>query len=124
VLSNGIPRGSRQSIPAGGHCAPNSTVGDKLLWNKAQKNDPKNNASDKINRTIPYFNIIFTVKVCFPKNKPSLMTSLNHTPIPNKRMINVTHKVVKPPATPWKNNTPPVVKANSANPLSKGHGES
>jgi hypothetical protein len=40
--------------PIGGHKVPTSTLGDSLLWKKAQKNDIKNNTSDIINRTIPH----------------------------------------------------------------------
>jgi len=32
VLSSGISKGFRGSIPAGGQCAPSSTVGAKALW--------------------------------------------------------------------------------------------
>ena len=32
VLSKGISNGFSGSIPAGGQCAPNSTVGAKALW--------------------------------------------------------------------------------------------
>jgi hypothetical protein len=53
VLSNGNSKGLIACIPIGGHFAPNSIVGDKALWKKAQNIARKNNASDTINRPTP-----------------------------------------------------------------------
>jgi hypothetical protein len=75
VLSKGNSKGFIASIPIGGHWAPNSTVGDKALWKKAQKIAKKNNASDTINRATPMFNPFCTAKVWLPKYVPSLITS-------------------------------------------------
>ena len=51
------------SIPIGGHCAPNSTVGDKALWKKAQNIAKKNNASLTINNATPMFKPLCTANV-------------------------------------------------------------
>jgi hypothetical protein len=75
VLSKGNSKGFIASIPIGGHWAPNSTVGDKALWKKAQKIAKKNNASDIINIATPIFNPFCTANVWLPKYVPSLITS-------------------------------------------------
>jgi len=67
VLSKGNSKGLMASIPIGGHWAPNSTVGDKALWKKAQKIAKKNNASDTINKATPIFNPLCTANVWLPK---------------------------------------------------------
>jgi len=53
VLSSGNSKGLIACIPIGGHFAPNSIVGDKALWKKAQNIARKNNASDTINKPTP-----------------------------------------------------------------------
>ena len=40
----------------GGHCAPNSTLGDIALWKNAQKIAKKKNTSEIINKPTPKFN--------------------------------------------------------------------
>lgn len=54
VFRRGTSRGLRGLIPAGGHCPPNSGVGARLEWKNAQKKPRKKNASDVMNRIIPY----------------------------------------------------------------------
>lgn len=54
VFSSGTEKGFRGWIPVGGQLQPNSGVGAKLLWKKAQKNAKKNITSDVINRIIPH----------------------------------------------------------------------
>ena len=41
VFNKGIWNGLNEIIPAGGHDAPNSIAGERLLWKKAQKMKPK-----------------------------------------------------------------------------------
>jgi hypothetical protein len=53
-------------IPMGGQVDPNSIVGDRLLWKKAQKNEIKKNTSEMINRIIPHRNPLVTIFVCRP----------------------------------------------------------
>lgn len=67
MLSSGNSKGFIASIPKGGHCPPNSTVGERALWKKAQKIAKKNNASDTINNIIPIFNPFWTAIVWLPK---------------------------------------------------------
>jgi hypothetical protein len=55
VFNNGNSNALIASIPIGGHCAPNSTVGDKALWKYAQKIAKKNKASLIINKATPIF---------------------------------------------------------------------
>jgi hypothetical protein len=44
----------------GGHCAPNSTLGDIELWKKVQNIAKKKNTSDTINKPTPRFNPLCT----------------------------------------------------------------
>lgn len=54
VFRSGTSKGFRGLMPMGGHCPPSSGVGARLEWKKAQKKPRKKNASDVINRIIPY----------------------------------------------------------------------
>jgi len=60
VLSSGILIGLNGWIDMGGHICPNSTVGEILLWKKAQKKDTKKNTSEVMNRIIPVFRPFIT----------------------------------------------------------------
>lgn len=53
VFRRGTSRGLKGNSPIGGHVAPSSLEGARLLWKNAQKNDEKNKTSDKINNSIP-----------------------------------------------------------------------
>jgi len=81
VFNNGNSKGFTGSIPIGGHCPPNSIVGVKALWKKAQNIAKKNKASDTINKITPKFNPFCTAKVWLPKKVPSAIISLNHKDI-------------------------------------------
>lgn len=50
----------------GGQVAPNSIVGDNLLWKKAQKKETKKNTSETMNKIIPHRKPIVTGYVCRP----------------------------------------------------------
>jgi hypothetical protein len=63
VFNKGNSKGFIESIPKGGHLAPNSIVGDKALWKNAQKIAKKNKASDTINNPTPIFNPLCTANV-------------------------------------------------------------
>ena len=54
VLSSGTPRGSKTSIPTGGHWKPVASVGYSEALKKAQKNAAKNITSEAINSAMPY----------------------------------------------------------------------
>jgi hypothetical protein len=56
VFNKGMFIGSNILIPFGGHIIPSSGVGESLLPKNAQKNEKKNNTSDRINKIIPVFN--------------------------------------------------------------------
>jgi hypothetical protein len=49
--------------PRGGHIIPISNVGERLLWKKAQKNERKKNTSETMNKIIPHFIPVSTLKV-------------------------------------------------------------
>jgi len=63
VFNKGNSKGLIDSIPKGGHLAPNSTVGDKALWKNDQNMAKKNNASDAINKATPILIPLCTAKV-------------------------------------------------------------
>lgn len=62
----------------GGHIAPISILGDKLLWKKAQKKEMKKKTSDKINKSIPIFKPFNTKKVWNPWKEASREISRHH----------------------------------------------
>jgi len=78
VFSNGICIGLNGWIAVGGQVDPSSIVGDKLVRKNAQKNDTKNNTSDKINKIIPHRNPFVTIFVYNPWYVPSRVTSRHH----------------------------------------------
>jgi hypothetical protein len=61
VFNKGIWKGLKGKILRGGHKDPNSIVGERLLWKKAQKNPRKKNTSDVINKIIPHCIPIVTI---------------------------------------------------------------
>lgn len=65
-------------IPLGGQIIPNSIVGAKLLWKKAQKNLMKKNTSEVMKRIIPHRNPMVTGYVCNPRKVPSREMSRHH----------------------------------------------
>ena len=93
VFNKGSSKGFIESIPNGGHFAPNSIVGDKALWKKAQNIAKKNNASDTINKATPMFSPFCTANVWLPRYVPSDITSLNHNDIDNIKAIKAKFKL-------------------------------
>jgi hypothetical protein len=63
VFNKGNSKGLIACIPIGGHCAPNSILGDNALWKKVQKIAKKNSASETINKATPIFIPLCTAKV-------------------------------------------------------------
>lgn len=53
VFSSGIWNGLKGAIFLGGQVIPISTVGARLEWKKAQKNDTKKSTSEVMKRIIP-----------------------------------------------------------------------
>ena len=78
VFNNGMAKGLTIEIPFGGHWTPISILGDKDEWKKAQKKLTKKKISDIIKRIKPSLKPPKTLKVYFPWNDPSLITSFNH----------------------------------------------
>jgi hypothetical protein len=78
VFRRGILIGLKDVIETGGHDCPISTVGEILLWKKAQKNEAKNRTSDAINSTIPVFKPFITILEWFPWVVPSRWMSRHH----------------------------------------------
>lgn len=56
VFRRGTANGFKGHNPVGGQAQPNSIVGARLLWKKAQKKALKNIISDVINKIIPHSN--------------------------------------------------------------------
>ena len=53
VFNKGNSKGLIACIPIGGHCAPNSILGDNALWKNVQKIAKKKRASETINKATP-----------------------------------------------------------------------
>jgi len=88
VFRRGILIGLKEVIDKGGHIWPNSTVGEILLWKKAQKNEVKNNTSDEINKTIPVFNPFITRFGWLPWSVDSRWMSRHHVNANNNIVMN------------------------------------
>lgn len=78
VFNRGTSSGLRGLIPVGGHCPPSSGVGARLEWKNAQKKPRKKNASDVMNKAIPYRRPFWTGGVWCPWNVLSRMMSRHH----------------------------------------------
>lgn len=78
VFRSGILIGLNELTEQGGHIWPNSTVGETLLWKKAQKKDTKKNTSDAMNKIIPVFNPLITNSEWFPWSEASRWISRHH----------------------------------------------
>jgi hypothetical protein len=78
VFRRGIWKGLKGTIELGGHVPPNSIVGARLLWKKAQKKEKKNSTSETINRIIPIRRPTETLKVWRPCIVPSREMSRHH----------------------------------------------
>jgi len=50
VFIKGTLKGLKATKPIGGQMQPNSTLGERLLWKKAQKNEKKNITSETSSR--------------------------------------------------------------------------
>ena len=123
VFNKGNSKGFIAWIPIGGHCAPNSILGDKALWKNVQKIARKNKASDTINKATHIFIPLWTAKVWFPIYVASDITSLNH-----KAIVYITkNSARKNTVDAWAKlcmlNTPVVVSVNKLKLIDIGHGD-
>jgi len=71
VFRRGILIGLKEMISWGGQFCPSSTVGEILLWKKAQKKETKNKISEVINKIIPVFRPFITCLGCSPCSEAS-----------------------------------------------------
>lgn len=71
MFNKGTEKGLKTLIPVGGQHLPNSTVGAKLLWKKAQKKERKKKISETMNKIIPQRNPSSTIEECKPWKAPS-----------------------------------------------------
>lgn len=120
MFNKGILKGSKISIPIGGHVSPSSIVGDRLEWKNLQKKDIKNRISDEMNKIIPHFIPINTWLVWNPWNVLSRTTSRHQVNIVNRMMISpifISIKFLK-----CKYLIDPVSKVNTPIALVMGHG--
>jgi hypothetical protein len=67
VFKRGTAKGFKGEIPVGGQIQPNSGVGARLLWKKAQKKAKKNITSDAMNKIIPQRMPRVTKEVWWPR---------------------------------------------------------
>lgn len=122
MFNKGNSKGLIDSIPKGGHFAPNSTVGDKALWKKDQKIAKKNKASEIINKATPIFIPLCTARVWFPRYVASFVTSLNHKLIEYIRDTKAMYRTSKALLKLWNVNTALKVNANKLVLVYKGQG--
>lgn len=78
MFRRGILIGLNDIMDMGGHVCPNSTVGEILLWKKAQKKEVKNSTSDAMNRIIPVFRPFITSSEWHPWDDDSRWMSRHH----------------------------------------------
>ena len=123
VFNNGTSKAFNAAIPTGGHTDPISTVGAKAEWKKAQKNDTKNTASLKMNKSTPSFIPFCTCCVCIPWNVASRITSRHHTAMVDNTNINDIVINNSPYRYRWKYITPPTAIPNVPNAPTIGHGD-
>jgi hypothetical protein len=123
VFRRGNSKAFIASIPIGGHWAPNSIVGARELWKKAQNIAKKNKASETIKRATPILSPFCTARVWFPKYVPSLITSRHHNDIDNTRVNSAATKKGLALLNPWIDNTVLVVKVNKAIEVNIGQGD-
>ena len=88
VFNKGTLIGLKEWIELGGQDWPSSTVGEILLWKKAQKKETKNKISDAINKTIPVFKPFITRFEWFPWDVPSRWTSRHQEKATKSIIIN------------------------------------
>lgn len=123
VFNKGNSKGFIASIPIGGHWAPNSIVGDKALWKKAQKIAKKNKPSDTINNATPIFIPFCTAKVWFPIYVDSDIISRNQKDIEQTKAINANIKLYSATVNPCIVKTPDVVNVNKEIQVYIGQGD-
>jgi len=121
VFIKGTLKGSNESTPIGGHKQPNSTLGDRLLWKNAQKNDIKNITSEVINSIIPQRSPISTMLVCKPWNDPSREMSRHHWYITSSIIKVLTEKSIID--FEWNHITIPVVSPIAEIDANRGQGD-
>jgi hypothetical protein len=71
VFNRGILIGLNELISRGGQFCPSSTVGEILLWKKAQKKETKNKISEVMNKIIPVLRPFITCLECSPCSEAS-----------------------------------------------------
>lgn len=120
VFNKGILNGLKGWINLGGHIDPNSTLGERLLWKKAQKKAVKNKISEIINKIIPHFIFLKTIIVWLPWKVASRQMSRHHWYIVKKEMIIATK--VKVNCDKCIVLIIPIIKLKVANDPVKGHG--
>lgn len=109
-------------MPKGGHSLPISTLGDSLLWKKAQKNLKKKKISETINNAIPQRKPSSVIDVCSPWIAPSREISRHHWVI--IKINNTSPRKNKDMEFRWNQETIPVVKKRPPNEPNKGQGDS
>ena len=78
VFRRGTSSGLKGIKPTGGHVAPSSEEGARLLWKKAQKKEKKKKISETINKIIPQRSPNSTIFEWSPWKVLSLEISFHH----------------------------------------------
>src|SRR5437762_8417240 len=81
VLSSGKCHGSSVTIPDGGHCPIDASLGNSLKLKYAQNHATKNITSEAMNSTMPKRRPSFVTGVCSLSTTDSRITSRHHPAI-------------------------------------------
>ena len=122
VFNRGTPNGLNASTPIGGQQLPNSILGAKLLWKKAQKKDKKNITSDTMKRIIPQRRPFSTIELWRPWNLPSRDTSRHHWLQTTSNKNTLKSKIIN--NFSWNHETKPDAIPNPAIAANNGQGDS
>lgn len=121
VFNNGIWKGLKGKIPQGGQKWPNSILGLKLEWKKAQKKEIKKNTSLIINKIIPTINPLKTTLECKPWYVLSRITSRHHV---KEITISIKKDIYNKSISIYINILiPPITILNTPSPTNNGQGD-
>ena len=120
LFKRGTLKGLKTTMPEGGQILPISTLGDKLLWKKAQKNEKKNKTSEVIKKITPQRSPLTTILVWSPWNVPSREISRHHWYI--TKQVEITPKINKDSSNLLNHLTNPTVNIIALREPVRGHG--
>lgn len=120
VFNKGILNWLNGVTLLGGHLKPSVVSGESLEWKKAQKKERKKKISEVINKIIPHFMFLETLKEWHPWNVLSRIISRHHWIV--VKIIRVSPIIDRRKEWKWNHSIKPIVKNNDAKALKIGHG--